>query len=272
MHDRRGPSGNETAFSYTMNNFLIGLANLLLMSLTALGQTTSPVDTLSAPAATKTDTSSKPTPAVGLVKTDSIPAPVNPSTSETGADDLLAGLTDSTETQPLLPSKMIFTQRVFWGPKGLLRVLKVAPLTPEGRSKELNVRRTMLITHQIGGFVTLAGFVAQGLLGAKLYNAQGEDYINTKRWHERTATFINVSYGTTLALSLFTPPAIIGSRRGFSTIKLHKYLAVVHLAGMITTNVLAHLIQENYQLKPYHRAAAYTTFVTYAASVIALKF
>lgn len=253
-----------------MKYFFAGLANLLLISLTALGQTTNPTDTLSIAGTTKADTNVRPAPVVGATTTDSLPAV--PSAAGTEADDLLAGLTDSTETQPLLPSKMLFTQRAFWGPKGLLRVLNVAPLTAEGRSKELNVRRTMLITHQIGGFVTLAGFVAQGLLGAKLYNAQGEAYVSTKKWHERTATFINVSYGTTLALSLFTPPPIIGSKRGFSTIKLHKYLAIVHLTGMIATNVLAGLIQENYQLKPYHRAAAYTTFVTYAASVIALKF
>mgnify|MGYP000621417172 CR=1 FL=1 len=188
------------------------------------------------------------------------------------ADDLLGSLTDAIPAAPLLPDHMLITQRVFWGKKGLMRLTGALPLTTEGRSKELNIRRTMLKLHQIGGFVTLAGFVAQGFLGAKLYNAQGEDYINTKRWHERSAMFINVSYGTTLALSLFTPPAIIGSKRGFSTIKLHKYLSVVHLAGMVATNVLGNMIQENYQLKPYHRAAAYTTFVTYAASVIALKF
>ena len=256
-----------------MNYFLVGLAHLLLfLSPAVFGQTTSPTDTLSALVAPRADTSIRPAPAAGLVKADSVPTPASTSASVSEADDLLAGLTDSTENQPLLPSKMIFTQRAFWGPKGLLRVLNVAPLTPEGRSKELNVRRTMLITHQIGGFVTLAGFVAQGLLGAKLYNAQGEEYVKTKRWHGRAAMFINVSYGTTLALSLFTPPPIIGSKRGFSTIKLHKYLAVVHLTGMIATNVLAGMIGENFQLKPYHRAAAYTTFVTYAASVIALKF
>lgn len=255
-----------------MRYFFVGLANLLLISLTALGQATSPTDTLSASGILKTDTSARPVPVAGLAATDSLPAPASRSAAGAEADDLLAGLTDSTETQPLLPSKMIFTQRAFWGPKGLLRVLNVAPLTAEGRSNELNVRRTMLVTHQIGGFVTLAGFVAQGLLGAKLYNAQGEDYVNTKRWHGRAATFINVSYGTTLALSLFAPPPIIGAKRGFSTIKLHKYLAVVHLTGMIATNVLAGMIGENYKLKPYHRAAAYTTFVTYAASVIALKF
>lgn len=255
-----------------MKYFFLGLANLLLVSLTASAQVTLRVDTLSASPRTDTVTGSVSTGGSGNALMTAAVAPADTLVPGASADDLLAGLTDSTETQPLLPSKMLFTQRAFWGPKGLLRVLNVAPLTPESRSKELNVRRAMLVTHQIGGFVTLAGFVAQGLLGAKLYNAQGESYVSTKKWHERTATFINVSYGTTLALSLFTPPPVIGSKRGFNTIKLHKYLAIVHLAGMVATNVLANMIQENYQLKPYHRAAAYTTFVTYAASVIALKF
>jgi hypothetical protein len=258
-----------------MRYFFIGLANLLLANLTAFAVTMPVRYPVNASVVSLADTNEPTTPTSVAVKADSVPTHVvaaDTSAPGSTADDLLAGLNDSTENQPLLPSKMLFTQRIFWGQKGLLRGLHVAPLTPEGRSKELNVRRTMLITHQIGGFVTLAGFVAQGLLGAKLYNAQGEVYFNTKKWHERTATFINISYGTTLALSLFTPPPIIGSRRGFSTIKLHKYLAIVHVAGMITTNVLAGMINENYRLKPYHRAAAYTTFVSYAASIIALKF
>lgn len=224
----------------------------LTASITTFGQVTSetPRDTLPASPVAVQDT-------------------VAPASS---AEDLLAGLTDSTEAQPLLPSKMLFTQRVFWGPKGLLRTINVAPLTSEGRIKELKVRRTMLVAHQIGGFVTLAGFVAQGLLGAKLYKAQGQDYVDTKKWHERSATLINITYGTTLALSLTTPPPIIGTKKGFTTIKLHKYLAIVHLTGMVATNVLARMIEKDFTLKPYHRAAAYATFGAYAASIIALKF
>ncbi|GAB3949357.1 hypothetical protein GCM10028805_25390 [Spirosoma harenae] len=191
---------------------------------------------------------------------------------DASADELLAGLADSTDKQELLPHKMLFTQRAFWGPKGLLRSMNVAPLTPEGRAKELKVRRTMLVAHQIGGFVTLAGFIAQGLLGAKLYNAKGQEYVDTKKWHERSATFINITYGTTLALSLTTPPPIVGARKGFSSIKLHKYLAILHLSGMVATNVLAHMIEKNPDLKPYHRAAAYTTFGAYAVSVVSLTF
>ncbi len=198
---------------------------------------------------------------------------IAPTTTDASANDLLAGLADSTQSEgDLLPHKMIFTQRAFWGPKGLLRSMKIAPLTSEGRAHELKIRRTMLVTHQIGGFITLAGFVAQGLLGAKLYNAKGQDYVDTKKWHERSATFINVAYGTTLALSLTAPPPIVGTRKGFTSIKLHKYLAIVHLTGMVATNILAHMIEDNSALKPYHRAAAYTTFGAYAASILALTF
>ncbi len=197
---------------------------------------------------------------------DTIPA------VDTSANDLLAGLSDSTAAEPLLPRKMIFTQRAFWGPKGLLRTLNIAPLTPESRAKELKVRRTMLVAHQVGGFVTLAGFVAQGILGGKLYSAKGQEYVDLKRWHERTAGIINATYGTTLVLSLTAPPPIVGARRGFTTIKLHKYLAIVHLTGMIATNVLAHMIDQNPELKPVHRAVAYTTFGAYAISIAALTF
>lgn len=197
---------------------------------------------------------------------------IAPAKTDASATDLLAGLTDSTESQPLLPHKMIFTQRAFWGPKGLLRTMNIAPLTPEGRAHELKVRRTMLVAHQIGGFVTLAGFVAQGLLGAKLYNAKGQDYVDTKKWHERSAALINVTYGTTLLLSLTAPPPVVGAKKGFTSIKLHKYLAIVHLTGMVATNILAGMIDNNPDLKPIHRAAAYTTFGAYAASILSLTF
>ncbi|WP_421825530.1 hypothetical protein [Larkinella sp.] len=186
--------------------------------------------------------------------------------------DLLADLDDSTSQQALLPHKMIVTQRIFWGPKGLLRTTNLAPLTPEGREKELKIRRTMLVSHQVMGFVTLAGFVAQGLVGAKLYNATGDQYGRLLNVHSTLAAGINLTYVTTALLSLTAPPKMIGDRRGFSSIKLHKYLAVVHMAGMLATNILASSIENHPELKPYHRAAAYTTFGAFALSVVAIKF
>lgn len=187
-------------------------------------------------------------------------------------DNLLADLVDSTEQQPLLPPKMIFTQRVFWGPKGLLRTTNLAPLTPEGRTKELKIRRTMLVSHQVLGFVTLAGFLAQGIVGGKLYSAQGDGYNRLLDLHGTLSSGVNLTYAGAALLSLTAPPKMISDRRGYSSIKLHKYLAIVHMAGMIATNVLAGSIKQRPELKPYHRAAAYATFGAYALSVIAIKF
>ncbi|MBO0931068.1 hypothetical protein J2I48_08700 [Fibrella sp. HMF5036] len=188
------------------------------------------------------------------------------------ADALLSGLTDSLSAAPLLPDHMLFTQRAVWGKKGLVRVFGGTELTLERREKELRIRRSMLKLHTVMGLVTLAGFVAQGIVGSQLYNATGERYTSLRNLHEGMATAINISYASTALLSLTAPPPAVGQRRGLSTIKLHKYLAIVHMAGMIATNILASKIQEDYTLKPYHRAAAYTTFGAFATAIIVLKF
>ena len=77
---------------------------------------------------------------------------------------------ESIEAPPLLPERMVFTQRIFWGEKGIFRTTGVAPLNMEQRQKELKVRRVMLTTHQVLGYATLAAMVAQGIIGGKLYN------------------------------------------------------------------------------------------------------
>lgn len=188
------------------------------------------------------------------------------------AADLLEGLTTNSDAQPLLPHKMLATQQVFWGPHGLLRLIKVSPLTAEGREKELKIRRAMLVSHQVMGFVTLAGYVVQGILGAKLYNAKGADYERLHKAHETSATLINYSYGATALLAFTAPPPLVAERHGLSSIRLHKYLSIIHLTGMIATNVLAHQIDKNPDLKPYHRTAAYATFGAFATSILVLRF
>jgi hypothetical protein len=180
------------------------------------------------------------------------PAPVE------SADALLSGLTDSIAAPALLPDRMLFTQRALWGKKGLMRAIGAAPLTVEGRENELRTRRTMFKLHQLTGFLTLAGFIAQGIVGSQLYNAQGEDYTRLKNIHESLATGINIAYGTTALLSFTSPPPAVGQRRGLST--------------MVATNVLASRIREDFTLKPYHRAAAYTTFGAFTAAIVVLKF
>ena len=191
-------------------------------------------------------------------------------------DDMLNDLMKTQDTSTsLLPNKMLFTQRIFWGEHGLMR--GVHPLTPINREKELKLRRGMLVTHQVLGFVTLGGMVAQGVVGAKLYNASGRSAGNLRNIHEGLGAAVNLTYSTTAFMSLFTPPPLINRDRKISSIRIHKWLAVVHISGMIATNVLAGMIQNSSpnnrnQLRSLHRAAAYTTFASFGAAVIAIKF
>jgi hypothetical protein len=189
----------------------------------------------------------------------------------TAQDDLLKDLMQTQDTTTsLLPKKMLFTQRIFWGEHGLLR--GVSPLTVSNREKELKLRRGMLVTHQVLGFATLGGMIGQGIVGSRLYNAKGDRYSNLKDIHEGLGVAVNFTYSTTAIMSLFTPPPLINRDKKASSIRIHKWLAVLHLSGMIATNVLAGMIEDHPNLKPYHRAAAYTTFASYGAAVIAIKF
>ena len=80
------------------------------------------------------------------------------------------------EKPVLLPEKMIFTQRIFWGEKGLFRKTGISSLTLENREKELIVREKMLKAHQIIGYITFAGMIYQGILGGKMYNGDYSVY------------------------------------------------------------------------------------------------
>lgn len=191
-------------------------------------------------------------------------------TANAQVDSLLMELESGTQQEvELLPKHMIFTQRIFWGKKGLLRLTKIAPLTEKGRTKELKIRRTMLVSHQILGYATLGGMVAQGVVGAMLYNGK----YNLRPLHEGLGVGVNAAYFTTAGLSLLAPPPLMNRRsKKMSSIKMHKILATIHLSSMIITNVLAGQLEDHYKLRPYHRAAAYTAFGSFALAMVVMKF
>jgi hypothetical protein len=190
-------------------------------------------------------------------------------TTAVNSNNLLDELTqnDST-TVKLLPDHLIPTQRLMWGPRGIMRNFNAFELSPQSRELELKIRRTMFVSHQIVGFCTLGAMVAQGIVGSKLYNGDA----GIKNLHEGLATGINIGYSLTAFEALFAPPKMINDYKGYSSIKVHKYLAILHLTGMIATNVLAGMLEDNPSLKPYHRAAAFTTFGSLAAAMIIIKF
>ncbi len=176
-------------------------------------------------------------------------------------------ITDENATPKLLPERIIFTQKIFWGENGILRKTGIAPLNLENREKELRLRRSMLKTHQIIGYTTLAAMIAQGFIGGKLYNASGENYSSLYKTHKNMSKVVNVGYFTGAALALFSPPPLVNKKtKGFSSIKAHRFLSNIHFSAMVITNIVA---DSN---KKAHKAAAYTAFASYATAVIVFKF
>ena len=186
-------------------------------------------------------------------------------------DSLLQTLlvNEKIDSQLIAPKKMLFTQQLVWGTNGIFKNRYGSIEDPiERRKIDLRIRRKMLQIHQIGGFVTLGGMVAQGIVGSQLYNGS----YKLKQTHEALGAAINLTYGLTAINALFTPPSTFKRDKKLTSIRLHKWLAIAHMSGMLATNILASQIQNNPSLKPYHRAAAYTSFVSLAAAMVVIKF
>ena len=142
----------------------------------------------------------------------------------------------NTEKPNLLPEKMLITQRILWGEKGLFRKTGIAKLSIENREKELIIREKMLKAHQIIGYITFAGMIYQGILGGKMYNGDYSVYDT----HKTLGKVVSASYFTGAGLSLFTPPPLVSrEREGLNNIKLHKIFANIHVPAMIITNIYA---------------------------------
>jgi|TARA_B100001093_G_scaffold269772_1_gene257889 hypothetical protein len=179
-------------------------------------------------------------------------------------EDLFNLISNEEKKIELLPQKMIFTQSLLWGKKGLLRKTRISELNLENRQKELRLRKSMLTAHQAIGYLTLASMIAQGIIGGKLYN--GDESLRST--HNTMGKVVNIGYFTGAGLSLFSPPPLINKKKskGFDSIKAHKILATIHFSAMVATNHYKH------RDKKIHKASAYTAFASYATAVIVLKF
>ena len=178
--------------------------------------------------------------------------------------DLFSMIVEKDKSElPLLPERMVFTQRFLWGNKGLLRQSKIVPLSRQMREKELKVRRIMLKTHQVIGYTTLLAMIAQGFIGGKLYNGDNSLYDT----HKTMGKIVNIGYFSGAGLSLFAPPPLINKKvRGLNSIKAHKILATIHFSAMLSTNYFSDRDREA------HKASAYTLFGSYTAAVLVFKF
>lgn len=184
-------------------------------------------------------------------------------------DSLLLGVEES--PQQLLPEKMGFVKRAFWGERGVMRSLKISPLTPEGREKELRIRSAMLKVHQFLGIVTVAGMGFSIYFGQQIKSGHYEYIDEMDTYGVLTASL----YGTTALLQLLAPPPLIirKDKGGWSSIRVHKTLAYVHFAGMIATAASGiYIAREGYDKMTLHQVSAYFATASLAGAMIVMTF
>ncbi len=171
----------------------------------------------------------------------------------------------------LLPKNISLMERAFWGESGVFRATGIAPLTPESRKEELEVRRLMLTAHQTAGIATLGLMIATVIVGQRYIDGDFTLYDTKRRLGNATV----IAYMTTAAFSLFSPPPAV-RRDEWNSISTHKLFAVIHFTGMILTPILANRIASpsgDYNQKVrIHQTAAYITTAAFSASIISLAF
>lgn len=179
------------------------------------------------------------------------------------AADTLSG----SENQPLLPEHYLFTQRLLWSEHGLMRNFDAFKLSQASRNLEMQIRSITMTAHEYLGYASLLGMVGTAITGQKLYTGSQHN----KDLHETFAGLTNVCYFSTAALGFLQPPPMYNREPGFTKLRIHRTLSIIHLTSMIATNVLSGMMEHNKSLRPYHKAAAITAFSSLFLATVVIK-
>ncbi len=140
---------------------------------------------------------------------------------------MLKGSNVQLATTDSLPKNMPFIKNVLWGNNGIIRN---SFINPDSRIKELRIRRNMLQLHQRFALFTLGAMLYQSNIGYKM-TEEADGYLKYKDLHMNLGYFTFSTYMTAASLSIFSPPGMKYTKK-ISSIKLHRYLALIHFAGM----------------------------------------
>ncbi len=204
-------------------------------------------------------------------------------TTKLSEDDLLLQELGANDIkQSLLPEGMGLIRRSLWGEKGAMRKFNFFELTAEKRERELIVRRRMLQTHQVLGFVALGGMVGSCITGQIMISTKsGDTQEFVKPLHKAAITTTMIAYGATALMQLLAPPpVIIRKNKGWSNMKAHRTLAYLHFSGMLLTPIAGRLIygdasqnaNASDKLRNFHQVSGYITTALFAGAVIVMKF
>ncbi len=186
--------------------------------------------------------------------------------------ELSARLLYGTTPEDSLPSNMPLIKRVFWGKQGLFRLTGIAP---RYRRDELRLRQRMLQWHQRLGLITLAGMITQFTTGILIYDNPTKYYERWRPVHRALGYGLLGLYLTTASFSTLAPPARI-YRPGFSSIKLHQYLALIHFPGMLLQPYLGYKTATartsgDYNFyRTWHRRVGFITTAAFSLAVLSI--
>jgi len=159
---------------------------------------------------------------------------------------------------------MPFSKKILWGENGIIRKLNLAPAS---RVEELKLRSNMLQLHQKLGLLNVGLMGIQMYLGSDMYNKGNRD--NSTSHHYLGYSTFSI-YMTTAGLQFFSPPRFRYSK-GYSPIKIHRYLSYIHFAGMILTPITGYYTAHRpNDPRPYklHRSIASITFSSYTLAFL----
>ena len=177
---------------------------------------------------------------------------------------------DSNNPLYTLPDNMPLQTKLLWAENGLLRKTNLFQVD---RPRELELRTKMLQLHQKLALGTLGLMLAQGYLGFQLQDAT----TNYMELSDRHAALGKVAFGfylTSAMLSYTAPPALRYNQK-IDSIRIHRWLSIVHFAGMIALPYLGKIVSNpgNYNLTynealTIHRSVALTTISSMTLSAL----
>ena len=133
-----------------------------------------------------------------------------------------------------IPQNMPLIKKPFWSEDGLFRKLDWAP---DSRYEELVIRKDMMQWHQKISLFNLGIMSYQYYLGKEIdqdraYSVLGEGKYNDYKLMHKDLGYVSFGlYMTSAGLSIFSPPALKYDKK-ISSMRLHRYLALIHFVGM----------------------------------------
>jgi len=172
-----------------------------------------------------------------------------------------------------IPQNMPFIKKPFWSEDGIFRKLDWAP---DSRYEELIIRKDMMQWHQKISLLNLGIMTYQYYLGKEIdqngaYSILGGDkYNDYKSMHKNLGYASYGLYMTSAGLSVFSPPALKYDKK-ISSMKLHRYLALIHFTGMSMQPWLGYQAATGNNYDKYmdkHRKVGEIVYISYFLSFL----